>query len=346
MFKFNKIPALSLAVVLLIALTAACSLSDVIPDRVTDGPANLENPNRSNDTPSPDSPTVDLPTEQVPLMREPAIPIVLMPEASGIRTEANSKAVIDYSNTNDGYVMVKWLSDTTKQLRVQVTGPTDTTYTYIIFPDGNFNVLPLSDGNGSYTIRVFEQAEGDKYALAISLTTTVTLDDEFAPFLRPNQYVNFDEDSDIVLKAASLVSREDSFLEKIGAIYDFIVNNFTYDVQFAEEVIAGGHKGYIPVLDDVLAREKGICLDYAAVMTGMLRSQGIPTKLVEGYAGDVLHAWISVFSEETGWIDQVIFFDGEDWIMMDPTFASAASNSAALQAFIGDGNNYSVLFLR
>ena len=80
-------------------------------------------------------------------------------------------------------------------------------------------------------------------------------------------------------------------------------------------------------------------------MTAMLRSHGIPTRLVLGYAESTRHAWIDVYSEETGWIDKVIFFDGQDWLMMDPTFAAAASNAAALQAFIGDGSNYNVTHL-
>jgi len=240
---------------------------------------------------------------------------------------------------------VKWLTYTSKHLRVEITVSSEVVYTYTIHPDNTFNVLPLSDGNGSYLIRVFEQAEGNAYALALSHTVNVQLYDEFAPFLRPNQYVNFNEDSAVVSKAASLVSADYSLLEKVTAVFNFIINNFTYDTDFAEEVLAGGHKGYIPELDAVLARQYGICFDFAAVMTGMLRSQGIPTKLVEGYAGEVHHAWISVFSEETGWIEQIVFFDGENWTLMDPTFASAAGNSSALARFIGDGGNYSVMFL-
>ena len=62
-------------------------------------------------------------------------------------------------------------------------------------------------------------------------------------------------------------------------------------------------------------------------MTSMLRSQGIPTKLQIGYAGKVYHAWISVYLEETGWIDDIIQFDGKHWERMDPTFAYANANS-------------------
>ena len=50
--------------------------------------------------------------------------------------------------------------------------------------------------------------------------------------------------------------------------------------------------------------EKGICFDYAALMTAMLRSQGIPTKLEIGYSGEVYHAWISTYIDEIGWVDK------------------------------------------
>ena len=282
----------------------------------------------------------DLSEGLVPLTHTPAVPIVLMPEASGSRVESNSKALIDYSNTVDGYVMVKWLTDTTMQLRVQVTGPSSTTYTYIILPNDTFEVFPLSDGNGSYTVGVFEQVDGNRYAQAISVTFSVTLIDEFAPFLRPNQYVNFNKDSNVVEKAAELVTGWNTVIDKVTAVYDFVITTLTYDTELASDISNGIVTSYLPDLDSVLARRKGICFDYASLMTAMLRSQGIPTKLVVGYTGDVRHAWINVYSDETGWIDSVIFFDGNEWTMMDPTFASASTNSASLRAFIGDGSNY------
>ena len=77
---------------------------------------------------------------------------------------------------------------------------------------------------------------------------------------------------------------------------------------------------------------------------GMLRSQGIPCKLVVGYAGTAYHAWISVWSEETGWVDGVIYFNGTSWHRMDPTFASSGKGSKAIMAYIGDGKNYSAKY--
>ena len=102
--------------------------------------------------------------------------------------------------------------------------------------------------------------------------------------------------------------------------------------------------GYLPVLDDVLAEEKGICFDYAALMAAMLRSQEVPCKLVVGYAGETYHAWISVWTEENGWVDGAIFFDGHMWKRMDPTFASAQNRSEEIMDFIEHGT-YTVMYL-
>ena len=127
----------------------------------------------------------------------------------------------------------------------------------------------------------------------------------------------------------------------MAAVYDYVVENFTYD----DELAATVKSGYLPVLDQVLERKEGICFDYAAVMTAMLRSQQVPCKLVVGYAGEIYHAWISVWTEEEGWVDGVIFFDGNSWKRMDPTFASSGNRSEEIMRFIENNGNYTVKYL-
>jgi len=284
---------------------------------------------------------IDLSMEMVPLTAAPAIFSIPMPTASGTQTNKNQKAEIDYSNAADGYIMVRFLQKTDKQLRVQVTGPSNSTYTYTLKQNGDFEVFPLSDGSGSYKVGVFEQIEGTRYATANSATISVKLKDEFAPFLRPNQYVNFTKESETVKKATELVKDVKGVYPKVEAIYNFVIKNLTYDKVLAANV----KSGYLPNLDAVLKSGKGICFDYAALMSAMLRSQGIPSKLVIGYAGTVYHAWINVYSEETGWINNIIMFDGRNWNLMDPTFASTGNQSADVMKYIGDGTNYSAKFL-
>lgn len=267
-----------------------------------------------------------------------ALPQVMTAVASGVDVKKNSKAAIDYSNAKDGYVMAQYTAETSQRLKVQVKGPA-TTYTYNLMPE-KWESFPLSDGNGSYQITVYQNVTGNKYASVLSLTFDVLLTDEFGPFLHSNQYVDFDAAPESVKKAAELTKDITDALKKVEVVYDYVVKGLTYDKELASSVTSG----YLPVLDEVLEKKSGICFDYAALMTGMLRSQGVPCKLVVGYAGTAYHAWISVWTEKTGWVDGVIYFNGTSWQRMDPTFASSGKGSKAIMAYIGDGKNYSAKY--
>lgn len=257
------------------------------------------------------------------------------PVASGSQTVQNEYAVVDYSNAADGYVMVKFTASAGGRLKVQVAGPGGT-YTYNL-PPGTWTTFPLSEGNGNYKVTVFENVVDTKYATVLSCSFQVSLSSEFAPFLRPNQYVDYGSESAAVAKAAELAKGADGTIAKVEKVYDYVVGNVTYDTQKADSVTSG----YLPVIDNVLSSKKGICFDYAALMAGMLRSQDIPCKLVVGYAGGAYHAWISVWTEGEGWIDGIIHFDGSMWHRMDPTFASSGGGSAEIMEYIGNGSNYS-----
>ena len=283
---------------------------------------------------------VELQDEVVALAATPAVSSMLVPVASGTLVAQNNQAQIDYSNTADGYVMVRYTASTTKRLKVQVKGPT-TTYTYNITPGDAWTTFPLSDGNGTYQVVVYENISGSKYATVLSQSISVSLKDEFAPFLRPNQYVDYEHADKTVAKAKELTAGKTEALDKVAAVYDFVIQNITYDKQLAATV----QSGYLPVLDSVLEKKTGICFDYAALMTGMLRSQGVPCKLVVGYAGTAYHAWISVWSEKDGWIDGVVYFDGTSWQRMDPTCAANGKQSSEIMRYIGDGSNYTVKYL-
>jgi len=283
--------------------------------------------------------TVDLEDEAVALAETPAaLPKTASAVASGLQVKENKEAAIDYSNLKDGYVMVRYTAASTQRLKVQVKGPT-TTYTYNL-PAQQWEAFPLSDGNGQYQITVYKNVKGTSYAAVLSLTVDVALADPFAPFLHSNQYVDYDEAPLTVQKAAVLTAGMTAPLQKVEVVYHYVVGSLTYDKALAASV----QSGYLPVLDSVLQSGKGICFDYAALMTGMLRSQGVPCKLVVGYAGKAYHAWISVWSEATGWIDGVIYFNGTSWQRMDPTFASSGNSSAAILQYIGDGANYTAKY--
>ena len=271
-------------------------------------------------------------------IEESAVPLassVLKPEATGKKTFTGGGATVDVSNANEGYVMIKF-SGSNKKLKIRITRSGKTTYTYDL-KSGGYEVFPLTSGDGSYTIEVFENVSGNQYAQALKCSVAVKLRDQKLPFLYPSQYVNFTGASNAVKKADSLVGSSKDGLAKVSGVYNFVISNVTYDTQKAKTV----QSGYLPQVDAILKSGKGICFDYAALMTSMLRSQGIPTRLEIGYvSGGLYHAWISVYIKEVGWVNDVIQFDGKNWKLMDPTFASSGGSK-----YTGDGQNYKVQYI-
>lgn len=334
-YKIKKLPAILLAAILLAGAGAQCASAF---SSAASGSIGREAAATSNGKAAA---AIEIKDAAIPLAASPsAAPLSITPVASGTLVQKTDKAVIDYSNTADGYIMVKYTGSTTAKLKAQVTGPSAVTYTYDLTA-GEWTVFSLSDGSGSYKATVFQNVSGTKYATVTSVTFTVSLKNEFAPFLLPNQYVDYSNAAKTVAKAKELIGNNTETLDQVQAVYDYVVNNVTYDKEKAATV----KSGYLPVLDTVLTQKKGICFDYAALMAGMLRSQGIPCKLVVGYAGTAYHAWINVYSEETGWVNGAIYFDGVSWKLMDPTFASSGKQSKEIMSYIGDGTHYTAKYI-
>ena len=262
-------------------------------------------------------------------------PVVLTGQADGTVTYGSEGVTIDASHISEGYIMVSY-TGTNEKVKLQITGPDEVVYTYDLH--GDYETFPLTAGIGSYTVGVFENIEGTSYSTLFTQTIDVKIDDEFGPYLYANQYVNFNGDSKVVEKAEELSKPCNDDLEEIEQVYNYMISNFTYDYDKAESV----QSGYLPDVDVVLEAQTGICFDYAAIMAAMLRSQRIPTRLEVGYAGDVYHAWISTYIEEQGWVNGIIQFDGKNWELMDPTFASTSSKP---EDFITNTDEYITKFV-
>ena len=242
---------------------------------------------------------------------------VLISRATEKKTIGNAAAVIDISNADQGYICVKYLGSN-KKVKLQLTNGQDT-YTYNLLKRGSFEVFPLSEGSGTYTAGVFENISGSQYSQACSETFKARLKDENLPFLYPNEYVSYTAKDPVVKLSGQVTEKSADDLDKVKDIFNYVIKNIHYDYRQAANV----QTDYLPDITEVLKNKKGICFDYASLMSAMLRIQNIPTKLVAGYAGNVYHAWISVYIKDKGWVDGIIKFDGKDWTMMDPTAASS-----------------------
>lgn len=263
--------------------------------------------------------------------------VVLEPSAPGTVVYGNGDVEIDVSNASEGYFVVFYAGDNSK-VKMQVTGPNGVTYTYNLTKPNA--VIPITSGDGKYTLVIYENIADNQYSTLYAVDCDFRVTNTYGPYLYPNQYVSFDKNSEAVALARELASGAKSDIEVITSVYSYLINNISYD----EEKLSTAEKTYLPDVDVILNENKGICFDYAALMAAMLRSQRIPTRMEIGYAGDAYHAWISVYIEDQGWVSGMIQFTGENWTLMDPTFA-ANTDEKQLKSFIGDGSNYTTKYI-
>ncbi len=264
---------------------------------------------------------------------------VLTPTASGEVTYQSKDGVVtlDASDTKNGYVMIQY-QGSADRVQIQIINPDESVNRYPLVGT-EMKAFPLTLGDGTYQVNVYEHIVEQQYALLLSEELSVTLTDEFRPFLYPNQYVDYATAGQTLALARQLSEESEEDLGFVQNVFHYVITHISYDNALAADTPTN----YIPNPDRTLQSGSGICFDYAALMTAMLRSQGIPTRLVVGYSGDVYHAWISVHLEEIGWVDQMIEFDGSRWTLMDPTLA--ANNSAeTVKQYIGDGTHYTVKY--
>lgn len=266
---------------------------------------------------------------------------VLTPASPGTVTTGCDVLSLDFSNADRGY-FTGILCEEDTRINLQVIGPDEVTYKYFLDTPNEPTVFPFTAGNGEYLILAFEQISADQYTSLFQYALEVTLENEFLPFLYPNQYVNFSADSKAVTLAQSLSEEAPTDLEALERIYSYVTEQITYDDEKAESVQAG----YLPDIDETLQTKTGICFDYASLTAAMLRALSIPARLEIGYSSEVRHAWIDVYIESIGWVEHAIEFNGAEWKLMDPTFASAAEDPELVKDYIGDGTNYTLQYVR
>jgi transglutaminase-like putative cysteine protease len=109
-----------------------------------------------------------------------------------------------------------------------------------------------------------------------------------------------------VQKAEELARGTQNTRDKAEAVYRYIVSNFEYDYSFNPS----SDMPYIPDIEKTFRTQQGICYDFASLFAAMLRSQGIPAKLVKGYSENIegYHAWNEVLIDGS-WVTVDITYD-------------------------------------
>lgn len=268
---------------------------------------------------------------------EVVIPKVKIPEAPGEKVISGTNAEVDYSCAAEGYISVLYTGSAAGgKVRIKCG---NLQYDHDLSA-GVREYFPLME-SGSYSVKVYEQFSEAKYAEVADGSFDVTIKSSTGMYLYPNKYVDFNGSSSCVKKAAEVCAGESGDVEKIALIFSYISGNISYDKQLAASV----RSGYIPDPDSTLAAGKGICFDYASLFAAMCRSQGIPARLVIGYAEpDIYHAWNEVYTDETGWITPELFLKRKGYNIADATFYAGNSDKEKIAAYISDDGNYSAMY--
>ena len=243
-------------------------------------------------------------------------------------------ALIDTSHLAQGYVAVSATSSS--RLKFQVTSDNGSmVYNFDLPGDGTPISCPLTMGDGTYTFTVWENTSGQSYVLlGEAADQQVQLADEFQPFVKPSIYCDYDAQSESTRLANELCASAQNQGDALRAVYEWIVQNIAYDEDKAAQLASA--TGYIPSPDATIDAGSGICFDYASLAAAMLRSQGIPCKIITGYVSpdNIYHAWNMVYIDGT-WVDARIDVERATWTRIDTTFAAGSGSS-----YVGDGASY------
>ena len=239
----------------------------------------------------------------------------------------NDYVEIDLSTASNGYVKVRLTKPVGDYAscsvdRANITGETNG---FDLKPNQWANG-PLTGGNDYYQLTVDSELHRRSN---FNVAFIANIKNPDAWMLLSHNYVDFENAPKTVAKAAELTKNCKTNAEKITVIFNWVATNIKYDYNAK----IGESQGRS--LDDILDSKTGICVNYAALMAGMLRSQGVPCKVIKGQVykpetGWCDHAWVSV-SPDTKGLDMQRLGAGHDedgWIRLDPTWGGTASSRA------------------
>jgi transglutaminase-like putative cysteine protease len=238
---------------------------------------------------------------------------------------SNGQVSVDVGDVENGVVTVK--TDVNTDANLVIKAEKDETVVYYYVDEDNTTKIPLTYGNGTYTLTVFENISGNEYQNIFSTTVDGKLIYEDLVYLQSNEIVNFEDSEVLESEILSIVSSDYTEEEKIDAVYQYVLSSYVYDYNKIDNL----DSSYVPDIDELLSSDSGICYDFSAITASMLRSLGIPTKLVMGYRTDsnVYHAW-----------NEILIND--EWYVIDTTWDISHNVDGSVIDSVQSADMYSV----
>lgn len=131
----------------------------------------------------------------------------------------------------------------------------------------------------------------------------LTADDEYWDMLKPSHFANPTPLLEDLAQELSLQRRDDP-LSMLCELNEAMYHTFDYSKK---------NTSVDSPIDDALRLRRGVCQDFAHIMTTLVRSLGIPCRYVSGYlyhqgndrersTDGATHAWVEALLPQLGWV--------------------------------------------
>ena len=217
------------------------------------------------------------------MMSTQRMPVKAEQNTSAITKEIKIEDVVSVDVFSDHFVVE---NDSDKKY-VVVLSKEDVVDNFFIEPMEEA-VIPFAYGEGVYKAVIYRNTE-EKYYLPVTELNLVS--EEEYDFLSSNVHVKYDDSLACTNYAEKVSQLPISDIWKVRLSGMKICMKLYYSIDKAERV----GNGYVTDLHEVEETREAICCDYAIMFAAMLRTEGIPCKVIFGNHGEEYHAWNEVF---------------------------------------------------
>lgn len=213
-------------------------------------------------------------------------------------------------SSKDGIIQLEYFSDGLEGyvLGVSKEEPNATTrkeYRYTLNAGKQRkDIITLTEGPGEYRVRILKHKRDTLYTLINQFYIKMDTDTN-KKYLISTTQVPF-EDSKYLNMLKETLKKQDFSFKKSAVTY--VMNMITYDDEKADKVQYMPLLNYKIDIDETIQSQKGICLDTSTLLASLLRSEGIPTKVIYGDMGTEYHSWVEIYDETNS-----------TWQLIDPT---------------------------
>lgn len=174
-------------------------------------------------------------------------------------------------------------------------------YIFLVYTNGEWEL----ESSPTYSANVLEYEKAKSKSASLKSTYSVCSNEQ-----------------EIIDLAKEITASCSDDYSKALAIYEWVCLNIYYD---SDSIIDSSSTAPF-VASDVLKETRAVCLGYANLYAALCRSQGIPCKVVTGYA-------LGIMSGDSNWTEENMatkesnhawneVYVGNRWIIADPTWGS------------------------